>query len=108
MNFAQTTIEQQVPLSQVRIHYNDVVKKAKKNGYMLVVKNYIPHSIIMSPDFFFTYLTKTYNQTAAINEQETQRRAKAVNKLLKFRDKFACKIKNWDPLNQLIKDRASR
>lgn len=100
----QTTINQQVPLSQVRAHYNDVVRQAKKQGYMLVVKNYIPHSIIMSPDFFFEQLAN--NQTI-LDAKEKKRRAQAVSNLLKFRDNIAPKIKDFDFLKQLAKDRSS-
>lgn len=100
----RTTIDQQVPLSQVRAHYNEVVRQAKKQGYMLVVKNYIPHSVIMSPDFFFEQLSN--NQTI-LDIKEKKRRAQAVNDLLKFRDKISPKIKSFDFLKQLIKDRTS-
>lgn len=105
MSQLQTTIDQQVPLSQVRANYNNIARKAKEKGYVLVLKNYLPHSIIMDPEFFLKHLTDTNNQKIDLGERE--KRAMAVTNLLKFREKIASTVKNWHPLQQLLKDRAS-
>jgi len=98
-----TTIDQQVPLSKVRAHYTDITQKAKEKGYVLVLKNYVLHSIIMDPVFFLTHLTD-----ARDNIRDKEKRTQAVNALLQFRAKIAVKTAKWDPLKQLLKDRVSR
>ena len=98
---AITTIDQQVPLSKVRAHYGDITKKAKEKGYILVLKNYVPHSIIMDPTFFLRYLTNVSDNI------DYKKRAQAVNSLLQFREKIAVKTAKWDPLKQLLQDRTS-
>lgn len=100
----QTIIDQQVPLSKVRANYNDIAKKAKETGFVLVLKNYAPHSIIMDLDFFLKSLNVN-NQKISI--LENQKRSQAVRNLLKFRDKVADRVKDWNPMAQLTKDRSS-
>jgi len=100
----QTTIDQQVPLSKVRANYNDITRKAKETGFILVLKNYAPHSIIMDLDFFLKHLT---NNREKVSILESKKRSQAVSNLLKFRDKIADKVKDWDPMAQLTKDRSS-